>query len=606
MVVSAGRALEGLDGPWRLPSPGESASLFFGDKLMRSLHRGGFAGVVAVLTALITARPALAQNATSLALDRFEPAPAGDRMFGVPSPYAAGSFTPHMMLLLDYAHDPLVLRTEPAGTSAGAIVSSQMYLNLDAGLSLWNHLFVDVDVPLAVLQAGDSPTGPGQTFSSPSSAQFGDLRLGARVPLYGKYFDPLQIALGGYVWLPTGASNSFVSTGEVRGLPQVIFGGRIAERVVWSAAFGPEIQGSSTYGNVEQGSMFRWGAGVGFLLLESRHLQIGPEASGEVEFRDATNHTTNAEVLGDLRYRFLRDFEVAAGAGPGLTTGVGTPDFRAIFSLAFTPEQNKPVVDRDGDGIPDVEDACPDVPGVPDPDPNKNGCPPPPPPADRDGDGIPDAVDACPDVKGVADPDPAKNGCPPPPPDRDGDGIPDAVDACPDVKGVPNADPAKNGCPSDRDGDGIVDAEDACPDEPGPRDPDPKKNGCPRVHVTEKEVVILEQVQFDTAKATIKHESDSLLDQVAEVLNAHREITRIEIQGHTDSVGRRAMNMDLSQARASSVLKALVARKVDKARLAAKGYGPDLPIADNKTEGGRAINRRVQFSIVGKTPKAAP
>jgi len=174
------------------------------------------------------------------------------------------------------------------------------------------------------------------------------------------------------------------------------------------------------------------------------------------------------------------------------------------------------------------------------------------------------------------------------------------------VMGVPNADPAKNGCPSDRDGDGIVDAEDACPDEPGPRDPDPKKNGCPRVHVTEKEVVILEQVQFDTAKATIKHESDSLLDQVAEVLNAHREITRIEIQGHTDSVGRRAMNMDLSQARASSVLKALVARKVDKARLAAKGYGPDLPIADNKTEGGRAINRRVQFSIVGKTPKAAP
>jgi outer membrane protein OmpA-like peptidoglycan-associated protein len=352
--------------------------------------------------------------------------------------------------------------------------------------------------------------------------------------------------------------------------------------------------------------MFRWGAGVGVLLLENRHLQIGPEASGEIEFRDITQRTTNAEVLGDIRYRFLRDFEAALGAGPGLTTGVGTPDFRGVFSVAYTPEQKRPVADRDGDGIPDAEDACPDVPGVSDPDPAKNGCPPPTPPADRDGDGIPDAEDACPDTKGIRDPDPARNGCPPPPPDRDGDGIPDAVDACPDVKGVASTDPAKNGCPPDRDGDGIPDAEDACPDEPGPRDPDPKRNGCPRVHVTEKEVVILEQVQFDTGKATIKHESDSLLDQVALVLNQHPELTHIEVQGHTDSVGRRAMNMELSGARATAVMRALVARKVDKARITARGYGPDLPIADNKTEGGRALNRRVQFSITAKTPKAAP
>jgi outer membrane protein OmpA-like peptidoglycan-associated protein len=560
----------------------------------------------AAVGALAGAPDARAQSSSGLALDRFEPAPAGDRMFGVPSPYAAGNFTPHVMLLADYAHNPLVLKVLPSNTDAGAVVQSQLYLNLDAGFALWNRVFVDLDVPLAVLQSGNSPSGQGQTFSSPTSAQLGDLRVGARVPIWGEYRDAFQLAIGAYLWLPTGASNAFVSTGQVRALPQAIAGGRIAERVVWSAAMGPEIQGSSTYATVQQGASFRWGAGVGVLLLESRHLQVGPEASGNVQFSDVEKRTTNAELLLDARYRFLSNFEAAAGAGPGLSSGVGTPDFRAILSVAYTPE---PVFDRDGDGILDRDDACPDVKGVADEDPAKNGCPPPPPPADRDHDGILDKDDACPDVPGVADPDPKRNGCPPPPPDRDGDGILDKDDACPDVKGVASEDPAKNGCPPpppDRDGDGIPDDVDACPDEKGPADPDPKRNGCPRVHVSDKEVVILEQVQFDTGKATIKPVSNDLLDQVAEVLKSHPELARLEVQGHTDNKGTRALNKTLSQNRANAVMAALTRRGVDKSRLTAKGYGPDVPIADNATDDGRAQNRRVQFSIVSRTPKAAP
>ena len=341
---------------------------------MPSLRFRSFAVAVTTVTGLALARPALAQ---SLALDRFEPAPAGDRMFGVPSPYAAGSFTPHIMLLGDYAHDPLVLRVLPSNAEAGAVVESQMYLNLDAGFALWNRLMFDVDVPVAVLQSGNSPSGQGETFASPSSAQFGDLRLGARVALWGKYHDAFQVALGGYLWLPTGAKDSFVSAGTVRGEPQVIIGGRVVERMVWSAALGPELTGTSTYpatgaasaGGVPQGSMFHWGAGLGFLMLPSRHLQLGAEASGDLVLRDIEKRTTNAELLFDARYRFLKNFEVAAGAGPGLTSGIGTPDFRAVVSIAFTPEQ---ILDRDGNGIPDSEDACPDVPGVRDADPAKN------------------------------------------------------------------------------------------------------------------------------------------------------------------------------------------------------------------------------------------
>ncbi|HEY0463595.1 MAG TPA: porin, partial [Polyangiaceae bacterium] len=133
------------------------------------------------------------------------------------------------------------------------------------------------------------------------------------------------------MWVPTGANDSFVSSGQVRGLPQLLLGGRIDERLVWSAAAGPQFQGTSTFGNVDQGTMFKWGAGFGVLLLDNRQLQIGPEAYGAVTLRDVQKHTTNAEILLDVRYRIIDDLELAAGAGPGLSSGVGTPDLRALL-----------------------------------------------------------------------------------------------------------------------------------------------------------------------------------------------------------------------------------------------------------------------------------
>ena len=532
-----------------------------------------------------------------MALDRFDPAPAGDRMFGVQSPFVAGELTPHVMILGDYAHNPLVLRRLGSGASIGSIVSNQLFLHLDGGLALWNRINLNVDVPVAVFQDGGGPGVGG--FTSPSKAQFGDLRLGLRARLWGEYFDPFQIALGGYVWVPTGPATGYVGDGKVRGLPQLIMGGR-TDRVVWSAAVGPEIRATESIGPVNLGSMLKWGAGLGFLLGDDRHLQLGVETSGAVTFRDIQKRTTNVEVLADLRYRIVDDLEIGAGAGPGLTSGVGTPDLRAVLMIAYTPEPKR---DRDGDGILDADDACPDTPGVHSDDPKKNGCPIPP---DRDGDGIPDSEDACPDVKGVRTSDPKTNGCPP---DRDGDGVLDDEDACPDVKGVRTSDPKTNGCPPrvDTDGDGIYDDEDACPQEKGPRDPDPKKNGCPRaVRVTETEVLILEQVQFDTGKATIKKVSDALLDEVAGVLKEHAELTRLEVQGHTDDRGSVALNNGLSDARATAVMKALVKRGIDQSRLRSRGYGKDKPVAPNTTDEGRQKNRRVQFVIVDKQPKTKP
>lgn len=269
--------------------------------------------------------------------------------------------------------------------------------------------------------------------------------------------------------------------------------------------------------------------------------------------------------------------------------------------------------DGDGDGIPDAEDACPAQPGPRE----TQGCPV---AKDSDGDGIPDDIDRCPldpeDQDGFQDED----GCPDP--DDDGDGIVDKVDACPVTPG-----PIENrGCPVlDQDGDGVPDAEDRCPAQAGPREnggcpvldrdkdginddvdkcpdvPGLPPDGCPKkyalVEVKKDRIAIKQQVHFASAKWKVLPDSFKLLDQVAQVLKDYPNM-RVSIEGHTDTVGAEAMNMKLSQARAEEVRAYLVKKGVAPERLEAIGYGPTKPIASNKTEVGRAKNRRTEFRIV--------
>jgi OmpA-OmpF porin, OOP family len=552
----------------------------------------------------LSAPAALAQPAAQegFALPRFRPAPPGDRMLGVESPYVAGDLAPHAMLLFDYAHNPLVLVREGQG-DLGSVVTHQLLLHAAGALALFSRVGINLDVPLALVQAGGDPSAEGAgTFASPSSVQIGDIRVGLRARLLGGYFDPLQIAIGAYLWLPTGSSEvgSFVGDGTARGMPLLITGGR-TERVVWSTSIGVEIRPSHIYGQVTQGSMLHVGVGAGVLLGAERRIQVGPELTFATVLEDMNRRTLNMELLVSGKYRFLESFEAGAGVGPGLTSGVGTPDVRAVAMLAYTPKMERRPQDRDKDGIFEPEDACPDTRGVASADPKANGCPPPlPMPKDSDDDGIIDDVDACPEVAGAPSEDAEENGCPP---DQDGDEVADAEDACPDVAGVKTDDAATNGCPGDTDGDTIRDDQDACPQERGKPDPDPEKNGCPKdVRVTEQEIVILQQVQFDTGTAVIKAASNSLLNEVAEVIKGHAEVVKLEIQGHTDNVGQFDFNMKLSQQRADAVMLALIERGVEAGRLVAKGYGASKPIGDNRTERGRRQNRRVQFKILEKAP----
>lgn len=101
-------------------------------------------------------------------------------------------------------------------------------------------------------------------------------------------------------------------------------------------------------------------------------------------------------------------------------------------------------------------------------------------------------------------------------------------------------------------------------------------------------------INFETGKADIKPESQTLIDQVVEMLRADEQL-RLSIEGHTDNVGTAAFNKTLSENRAKSVMNAIIAKGIDKSRLSARGWGQEKPIADNTTEEGRAKNRRVEI-----------
>ena len=216
---------------------------------------------------------------------------------------------------------------------------------------------------------------------------------------------------------------------------------------------------------------------------------------------------------------------------------------------------------------------------------------------DRDGDGIPDDIDACPDEPEDHLGNDPSDGCPIPK-DRDGDGIPDIADKCPDKPEDKDGIDDEDGCPEDdQDNDGIPDAQDACPKVPGKPNPDPKKNGCPLVTIDDNKIRILDQIQFAFGSATILPDSFPTMQAVASVLTQYPGIHKMVIEGHTDNRGAAALNKKLSQDRADSVMRWLTQHNIAKERLEAHGYGLEKPIADNNTDEGRKINRRVEFKI---------
>lgn len=469
------------------------------------------------------------------------------------------------------------------------LVEHRLDLHLLGAYAFTDWLEVGFDVPVTAYQKTNFAAlaaATGFADREPESAGLGDVRVQGKFRLLDEKDAYVTVAAVAEVRLPTGADASFLGERSVLVSPRAIVERTFVEHLRVALDVGYRYRAlPGRYLNLYVGDELAFAAAGSYELPQvfSRRWSVGLEVlvstPSRAPFSTLDAFKTPVELLAGLKVQLWKNFWAQAGGGTGSfgESGLGREAWRFFLTVGYTRIWH----DRDGDGIPDDEDGCPDEAEDKDGFKDDDGCPDP----DNDGDGIPDKQDQCPDAPG-----PAKmHGCP----DGDGDGIPDFKDRCPKQPGPVDYD----GCP-DADGDEIPDVDDKCPDRPGPAEAD----GCPKakpwVVYEAGKLVLKDAVHFDSGRASIKQNSLPILDDLAGLLKLHPEIKRLRIDGHTDNEGPAVMNLELSQKRAEAVVDYLISKGIEASRLSAKGFGLERPIATNATPLGRAKNRRVECSIL--------
>ncbi len=335
---------------------------------------------------------------------------------------------------------------------------------------------------------------------------------------------------------------------------------------------------------VNVGSWFR------YHLSESLHNNMLRDGEfGLGLWYNNNNFMVAALEFNQPHYLLSVSYDIPTTQEKALINSNGILELTGIFKLnRHHQKERPPQTDRDGDGILDINDACPDVPGKRE----FVGCP------DTDEDGIPDDHDNCPQEAGAK----VFAGCP----DKDNDGIQDSKDQCPDEPGTKET----FGCP-DKDGDHVPDKSDECPDEAGLA----IDKGCPRkippATVTEFKAAKIDSsairilkaakyVHFETGTYKIEKVSLSFLDLVIDILKNDYPDKFIRLEGHTDDVGDADKNLTLSVNRADAIKAYMVSQGIKAERIMTTGKGETVPIYPNDSDDNREVNRRVEMTILEK------
>ncbi|MBW2456514.1 MAG: OmpA family protein [Deltaproteobacteria bacterium] len=479
---------------------------------------------------VLTAAPAQAQQEPNVDAERFKPAVTHDGFVTTEgSAVRPEADRWELGLFVNYARGPLLI-VDSAGDLKAAYVENRVGFDVMASLTVVGPFAIGLDLPFFLPQTGDSDPGVDGLDDGPSVAGLGDLRLVPKLRILDDR-DLFGLAVAAELRAPTHAGDFSGGARMVVFAPKLIFDHRFA-RSGWriGANAGVTVREGTDFYNIEAASEFSYAAAVGYRFGgQDGMVKLGVEVFGGVGLVAADREEVPLEGLLYGKINPTEEWEISFGPGMGLVPGYGIPTFRAFAGVRFRPTSH----DRDGDGISDDEDKCPDV------------------AEDKDGD---EDLDGCPEEDR----------------DDDQDGIPNYDDDCPDEKETIN---------------GIQD-EDGCPD-----------GGPAKVIRKGGKIEILENVLFRTNSAQIDPGSYSILNQVALTMKANPDIEKVRVEGHTDDTGPREGNVKLSQARADSVRRYLIARGVSADRLTAEGHGPDRPIAEGTDAESRKKNRRVEFII---------
>jgi outer membrane protein OmpA-like peptidoglycan-associated protein len=509
--------------------------------------------------------------------------------------------SPHMAysasLYFHFGKNPLVFleATETEGTRRHAVIANQFAADLMGSIALFDRLSVGLAVPVFLANSGQATGAVSGVSLDPavSSAALGDMRLSGKYAFLvrGEGADGVGLAASLDLSLPTGDGDSFVSD-PFTVTPTVIADYRLGDLLL-AANLGARLRANDTnvYDFVTVGNELVWRVAGAYTVLPGELDVLGEVHGASTDWGQANATAMEGVVAGRYTLDDL-DLALTVGGGSGFARGLGNTKFRLFAGVAWAPEV---ILDADQDGLLDKVDSCVNDPEDKDGHEDADGCP----EADNDADGLLDAADACPNDKEDADGFKDEDGCPEL--DNDEDGIEDRTDVCPleaeDKDGFKDED----GCPElDNDEDRVLDADDKCPTEPETWNGQDDTDGCPDQTLARIEagrIVITQKIFFDNGKATIKPESNPVLEAVQGVLASNPQVKRVSIEGHTDDVGNDAKNKKLSDERAQAVMAWLVEKGIDAQRLAAVGHGEEQPAVVGKTPEAREANRRVEFLI---------
>lgn len=475
---------------------------------------------------------------------------------------------PSGTLLLHHA-DGLLAMTFDDGTQE-RVVAGLTRLDLLAGWGL-GPLQLGLDLP--VLARVTSDTLDNQTG-------LGDLALTGRISALQPADHPVGLGFVGRVVLPTTTVEAPVGGGGV-GVEGRAAAETGTDRLRVLANLGVRVQPRSPDAALPAGTSLVSAAGAALSIGSAGGITGELSLSPVLGLDDLTNRVP-AELLAGGWLDPNDRWRVNLGGGVGLGNGVGTPSWRLY--AAVSPRPAPASLDRDGDSVPDDRDVCPREPET------VNGV--------RDDDGCPEDPAVLADESGEGQTLSLASGA-----DTDGDGIPDREDACPEAPEDLDGLADRDGCPEDDiDEDGIADPVDRCPLAAETLNGFDDEDGCPEA-VSEAAAQVsgvVRGITFRTGSDRLEPASTAVLKQVLALLVDDPDL-EARIIGHTDDVGDRDRNLDLSARRAASVESWLVARGIDPGRLSSEGKGPDQPIDTNATADGRASNRRVEITYQTRT-----
>lgn len=546
----------------------------------------------ALWLALCTCLPAHAQP--GIDLQQLQPGPGRSSAITIPELELPPHGTLRWTASANYARQPWTRHIACAPTempdqpfcpvgaplrSRWLLIPHMTQLELGVALSLFERLQLGAVLPAVFTALVDDVERPS-AFVNRSG--LGDLRLSVDAPIVS---GDTSLGVSLLVSLPTGGSETAASQRSWSVRPALIARQRF-DALSLSLSLGYRSRERVQVSDLIYDDELELGLGVGYRVLPQ--LDASAELRARVGVGEGGTSPTRrpAELDAAVGYRIGSLLRVSLGAGTALwpgRLGYGAPNLRVFGGVAleldargcaFGPE--------DYDGYQD-DDSCRDP--------------------DNDRDGVDDEHDQCPNDPEDRDGFEDQDGCPDN--DNDADGLLDSVDHCPERSEDRDGFEDDDGCPEpDNDHDGLLDALDNCPLDPEDRDGFEDDDGCPepgpsplQVSIVEQRILVSERIYFDDDRDTIREVSRPVLDQVAAVIRGLRPELKVIVEGHTDEAGTPAYNLDLSHRRARAVVEYLRGRGVAPERLDYIGYGATRPLGPNDSPEGRALNRRVEFTI---------